>query len=450
MTDVAFAAAGEPSGPPPMSLWQVLRAPRADPLQRWEQIAREHGPVARYRRGLGTSYLISTAEGAKRVLQENASNYLKEHSTYSLLRAIFGNGLFTSNGAFWLRQRRLAQPAFHRERIAGMGARMVAAAEQTARAWEAKKGPVSMLAEMAALTLQVAGEALFGTGLAAQVAVVGRSWDVLNTQLTERAARLRLLPPILPTRYDRDFRRARRAVNRVVSEVIAAKRAAGTESHDLLSMLLEARDQGQGMTDAQLRDEVLTMLFAGHETTATALAWTWALLAQHPEVETKLHAEMAAALAGRPPRADDFGRLPYTKAVVEEALRLHPPAYILIRRAAQDDVICGKRVRAGGVIIVSPLLLHRSARYWNRPDDFLPERFLEPEGKVPRFAYAPFGGGPRQCIGNNFALLEAVLIVATLAQRFAPRLAAGYALRPEYLVLARPAEGAPMLVGRRG
>jgi len=283
---------------------------RTDPLERWTRIAREHGAVAHYRSGLGQTSFVSTAEGAKRVLQENAANYSKQHASYSLLRLLFGNGLFTSNGDFWLRQRRLAQPAFHRERIGSMGARMVEAAAGTARSWEARAAsarPVSMLREMAALTLNVVGDALFGTGLQKQVAVVARSWDTLSTQLVERLARRVPFPPILPTRYDRDFRRARNAVNEVVASIIAARRKAGAASGDLLSMLLEARDadDGQGMTDAQLRDEVLTMLFAGHETTAAVLSWTWTLLAQHPAAEAKLHAELEGVLAGRLPRAED-------------------------------------------------------------------------------------------------------------------------------------------------
>ncbi len=455
-TRTEFDAAEEPTGPAPVSIWQMLRGQRADPLLRWTAIAREHGAVARYRLGLGMRSLVSTAGGAQRVLQENAANYVKQHATYSLLRRLFGNGLFTSNGDFWLRQRRLAQPAFHRESIAAMGAQVAAAAADTARSWEAKAlsgAPVSIFQEMTVVTLRVVGDALFGTGLAEEAAALGQAWDTLNRQLAERAARMWLLPPVLPTRYDRDFRRARKAVNEVVASVIEAKRRPGAASGDLLSMLIEARDADDGtqMTDAQLRDEVRTMLFAGHETTATALSWTWALLAQHPEAERELHAELDRVLLGSRPRAADFMELRFTKAVIEESMRLHPPAYLLIRRALADDVVCGKRVHQGAVVILSPLLLHRSPLYWERPDEFVPERWLdlEAEKKRPRFAWMPFGGGPRQCIGNSFAMMEAVLILATLAQRFAPRLADGYLLRPEYLVLARPAEGAPMVLEKR-
>ena len=267
---------------------------------------------------------------------------------------------------------------------------------------------------------------------------------------------MRLLPPVLPTAYDRAFRGARRTLLGVVEQIIAGRRqegAAGGGGEDLLGMFMQARDEdtGEQMTDGQLRDEVVTMLLAGHETTATALAWLWALLGQHPAVAAQLHAELDQVLGGRAPTAADYPALPFTRAVVEETMRLHPPAYMFNRRVAADDVVCGFKVRRGGAIVLSPLILHRHPDYWERPDEFLPARFTDPaaEERRPKFAYLPFSGGPRQCIGNTFAMMEAVLVVATLAAHFAPRLAQGYTPRPEYLVLARPSQGAPMLVRRR-
>jgi cytochrome P450 len=282
---------------------------------------------------------------------------------------------------------------------------------------------------------------------------VAGAWDTLNTQLAERFGSQRLLPPVLPTRYDRDFRAARRTLLGVVEQVVAARRAAGGGGEDLLAMFMAARDQdtGEQMTDGQLRDEVVTMLLAGHETTATALAWLWLRLDEHPAVAARLHQELDTVLAGRPPQADDYPLLPYTRAVVEECLRLHPPAYLINRRVVQDDVVCGRRVHRGGSIVISPLLMHRLPAHWPQPGEFLPERWLDEaaEKQRHRFAYLPFSGGPRQCIGNTFAMLEAVLVVAALAQRFAPRRAPGYTPRAEYLVLSRPSQGAPMLLERR-
>lgn len=449
-----FQAAEEPSQADGVSLWRLLRGYRADPLERWGTIRARHGEVAKYRFGWSDTYLVSSPEGVRRVLQDNAANYSKRHGSYEMIRRVFGDGLLTSEGSFWLRQRRLAQPAFHRQRIAAMAAQMATSAEEAAARWEALASSgerVSLLAEMSRLTLKIAGDALFGTGLAAQSAAVARAWDVLNTQLVERFSRKRLIPPVLPTAYDRAFREARRTLFRVVDEIIADKRK--RESDDLLSMLIQARDEDTGaqMNDAQLRDEVVTLLLAGHDTTATALAWTWTLLDQHPAARARLREELDAALGGRTPAGEDLPRLPYTRAVLDEAMRLRPPVYLLNRRVEGDDVVCGRRVRRGASVVIPLVLLHRLPEHWERPDAFVPERWLdaEAEKRRPKFLYLPFSGGPRQCIGNQFSMMESALILATLAQRFDVALEPGYEPRPEYLVLARPSEGVPARIARR-
>lgn len=448
-----FEAAREAAGPEPVSLWRVLRGQPVDPLRRWTFLRERYGDVARYRFGLSDTCFVSSAEGARRVLQENVTNYTKDHLTYAMIRSLVGNGLLTSEGSFWLRQRRLAQPAFHRQRIAAMASQMVDAAVETAEDWEhlaATGETVSMIREMSKLTLKVVGRALFGTGLADKTALVANAWDVLSLQFVERFSRRRLLPPILPTRYDRAFREARRTMFQVVEEIVALKRAQEEDTEDLLSMLMHARDEdtGQQMTDAQLRDEVTTMVLGGHETTATALSWTWGLLDRHPEARARLKAELDRVLGGRLPAAEDFPRLTCTRAVIEESMRLYPPAWILYRRAVENDVVCGYRIHRGAVVAMSPMIFHRHPAYWDRPDDFLPERWADPEAekKRPRFAYLPFSGGPRQCIGNNFALMEAVLVLAVLAQRFTPRIADGCELAPRYLVTLTPAAGLPMRI----
>jgi cytochrome P450 len=451
-----FRAAREAGGPPDISLWQVLRGYRADPHRRWSDIREAHGDVARYRFAGIDTFFLSSADGARRVLSDNAGNYTKDHPSYRMLRRLFGNGLLTSDGSFWLRQRRLAQPAFHKERIAQMAARMAEAAAETAARWEAPAAagqPLAMTHEMSRLTLQVVGDALFGSALSPRAAAVGASWKVLNQQLAERFKRRRLLPPILPTRYDRAFRRARRTLIGVVDEIITERRARGDEGDDLLAMFMRARDEdsGERMTDAQLRDEVVTMLLAGHETTAVALTWTWALLDLHRAAAARLHDELARVLGGRAPAAADLPSLPYTRAVVSEALRLHPPAYLVNRAVRADDVVCGFRVHRGASIVLSPLILHRHPAYWERPDDFWPERWLdaEAEKRRPRFAFIPFSAGPRQCIGNSFSMTESMLVLATLAQRFAPALVDGALPAVEYQVLARPAGEVPMRLVRR-
>jgi cytochrome P450 len=444
-TRAEFLAAKEATGED-VSLWRVLRGRGEDPLVRWTRIRERHGDVSRYRYGLDDSHLVTHPEGARRVLQDNAGNYTKEHPSYSMLRRLVGNGLLTSEGSFWLRQRRLAQPAFHRQRIAGMATQMTKAALDLAGEWEGRSsGPFSMLEEMSRLTLRIVADALFGTGLPARAASVREGWDVLSRQMAERVSRRRLLPPVLPTAYDRAFREARRTLFDLVGAIVAEKRARRSEEPDLLSMLMSARDEetGEQMTDAQLRDEVVTMVLAGHETTAVALSWAWALLDRHRGAREKLLAELASVLGGRAPTVADVPRLAYTRAVIDEAMRLYPPAYIFFRCVKEDDVVCGYRIHRGGVIVMTPMIFHRHPSFWERPDAFEPERWAE-EDRRPRFAFMPFSGGPRQCIGNNFAILEAVLILATLAQRFTPRLVDGYLLQPEYGVTLRPSRGLPM------
>jgi cytochrome P450 len=448
-----FLAAKDPSGPPPVSLWQLLRGARSDPLQRWTQLREQHGDVARYRYGLDDIHFISHPDGARRVLQDNVANYSKQHPTYGMLKRLLGEGLLTSEGSFWLRQRRLAQPAFHRQRIAAMAGQMVAAAGETAEAW-ARQPPgesFSMFEEMSKLTLKIVGDALFGKHLGDRGPRVSAAWDFLNKQMVERVNNQRFLPPILPTRYDAAFRSARRTLFGLVDEIVAASRGAQGTSDDLLSMLMSARDEdtGEQMSDAQLRNEVVTMVLAGHETTSVALSWTWGLLDRHPAARAKLDAELTQVLGGRPPAADDFPKLRFARAVIDEAMRLFPPVYILFRRVLADDVVCGYRVRKGGVVVIAPMALHRNPRFWPNAETFDPDRWADEaeEKRRPRFAYMPFSGGPRQCIGNSFAVMESVLILSTLAQRFKPRAVEGYMLAPEYLVTLRPVGGLPMQLG---
>ncbi|NUP08865.1 MAG: cytochrome P450 [Polyangiaceae bacterium] len=449
-----FRAAREPTGPEPVSLWRVLRGHRADPLVRWTDIREAHGDVAHYRFATRDTYFISSADGVRRVLQDNAANYTKQHPSYRMLRRLLGNGLLTSEGSFWLRQRRLAQPAFHKGRLGAMASAMTAAALELSDSWERAAGePLPMAREMSKLTLQVVGDALFGAELADKAAPVARAWEVLGAQLAERFAKMRLLPPILPTAYDRAFREARRTLFRVVDEIIASKRARVGRSDDLLSMFMEARDEdtGERMSDEQLRDEVVTMLLAGHETTAVGLTWAWARLDAHPDAARELHAEVDRVLGGRPPSVADLAELTYTRAVISETLRLHPPAYIINRHVLEDDVICGHRVGAGGSIVISPLVMHRHPAYWERPAAFDPRRWLdaEAEKRRPRFAYIPFSAGPRQCIGNHFSMMEATLVLASLAQRFSPELVVPSLPATEYAVLARPAGEVRMRIRRR-
>ncbi|MBZ4418894.1 cytochrome P450 [Myxococcus sp. RHST-1-4] len=444
------------SGPRGHLLFGVLPEARRDVLGLLTRTAREYGDVARYRLGPITSHLITHPDGVRHVLQEHVKNYTKDHFSYRLVSRVAGNGLLTSQGSFWLRQRRLAQPAFHRQRISAMAEAMTRATVEMLERWDAHAArgePVPVVEEMMRLTLTIVADALFGTSMGDKAAEVGAAFNVLSEQTTTRFRTMRLLPPVLPTRYDREFRAAGRTLQTTVMDIISERRRRNEDRGDLLSMFMLARDEdtGESMTDEQLRDEVLTMLVAGHETTATTMSWVWALLDQHPHVEAKLHAELDAVLGGRPPTAADVPRLGYTRMVVEEAMRLYPPAYIFSRAVKEDDVIGGFRIPGGTTVDLSPYVTHRHPGFWARPEEFLPERFSpEASAQRPRYAYFPFSGGPRQCIGNGFAMMEAQLILATVAQRFRPRRLPGHELTPEPLITLRPRGSLPMHLERRG
>ncbi|MDY7225314.1 cytochrome P450 [Hyalangium rubrum] len=452
LMNVPFRIATGPRGLP---LIGVIRDVRKDTLGWLMRTALEHGPVAQYRFGPGRAYLVTHPEGLKHVLQDHVKNYTKDHFSYALFRRIGGDGLITSQGETWLKQRRLAQPAFHRARISAMAEQMVRAAAELAEHWsESQRSgtPRPVVRDMMALTLRIVGEALFGTDVRAEVEAVSAAFNVLSEQTVERFRSLRLLPPVLPTAYDRAFRQAGATLRDVVGRVIAERRKHLEDRGDLLSMFMLARDEetGEQMDDAHLQAEVLTMMLAGHETTATALAWTWVLLEQNPEPERKLHEELDAVLGGRLPTADDVPRLVYTRRVLDESLRLYPPVYVLSRKVVEDDTVYGYQIRGGASLDMSPYVTQRLPEFWPEPERFEPDRFTpEQIAARPRYAYFPFLGGPRQCIGSNFALMEGTLILATLAQRYRPRMVAGYTPRPEPLITLRPADELPSLITPR-
>jgi cytochrome P450 len=430
----------EPPGPRRGFPLAALAAFRRDPLAFLERVHREHGDVAAWRFGRRRVYLLAHPELVRDVLVTRHRNFIKSRALQRA-RVILGHGLLTSEGDFHLRQRRLAQPAFHRERIAALGEQMVGFAGQTADAWRAGV-EMDLPREMNRLTLAIAGKTLFGADVQAEA-------DEIGSALTDALeAFKRLTNPLgplldkLPLPTTLRVRRASERLDATIYRMIAARRASGEDRGDLMSMLLAARDEegdGGGMTDLQLRDEVLTLFLAGHETTATALSWTWHLLAQHPEVEAKLHAELSAALAGRGPAASDLPRLAYTRAVLAESMRLYPPAWTIGREPKEEFEAGGYRIRAGTVVLVSPWLMHRDPRWWPDPLCFDPDRWTpEREAEQPRFAYFPFGGGPRKCIGEGFAWTEGILVLATLAQRWKLRHAPGVDVGRQPLITLRP------------
>jgi len=404
---------------------------------------------------VGPFTLIFHPDGVRHVLQENHRNYNKDVPDYHVLSLVLGKGLLTNDGGSWLKQRRLIQPAFHRERVAAFGTLMSETALRWTEAWETGSfietgRPLALTQEMSSLTLSIVAEALFGTDLSAENESVGRALTTVNHLLAKGF----YLPWILslPTRERRRLHAARSALDTVVEQIIRERRRHRETHGDLLEMLLEARDEetGEGMTDQQVRDEVLTLLLAGQETTANALSWTFSLLAQHPHVEARLQEEYQRVLNGRPAIIEDLPQLPFTRMVVEEAMRLYPPAWGLGRRALGNDEIGDYSIPRGAYVLVFPYVTHRHPAFWERPDEFDPERFsAKLAAERHRFAYFPFGGGPRLCLGNQFALYEAQLILAAILPRYQLRLLPGAVVTPEPLVTLRPRGGLLMTVRRR-
>jgi cytochrome P450 len=420
---------------------------------------RQYGDAVRFHFfGPFYGYLFVHPDHNKHILQDNNSNYTKQpHPSNVLLRPLVGDGLLTNDGEAWRQQRRLAQPAFHRKRIAEFGITMTDAAQNVLEHWDGltdQERPLDIAEEMSRVTLEVVGKTLFSQDLTREAETVGKAFSAVNETFADLSARPFSVYTIrLPWWPSTRFMADNIAIlDEVVNDIIAQRRANQGQHNDLLDMLMAARDEetGQGMSDRQLRDEVMTILLAGHETTALALSWAFYLLDQNPPARQKLEAELTEVLGGRVPTMADLPQLTYTSMVIDEVLRLYPPAYATARWCNQADMVGGYHVPANSTIALSPYLTHRHPDFWHNPESFDPERFT-PERKAerPRYAYIPFGGGPRQCIGNNFALMEAILILATIAQRYRLHLQPGHQVALQPLVTLRPLGGLPMYLARR-
>jgi cytochrome P450 len=366
---------------------------------------------------------------------------------------LLGQGLVTSEGSLWLKQRRLMQPTFHRQKIAAFAALMTDCTLQMLERWRerAERHEVFDVApEMMRLTLQIVGRALLSMDLTAQADLIGRNMTIANERFGEMG--LSAFMPWLPTPGNLRFRRAAAALRKVVLQIITERRRDGRDRGDLLSMLFAVHDEdtGEGMDDEQLRDEVLTLIAAGHETTATALSWTWYLLSQNPTAESKLHAELDRVLGGRAASVADLPNLPYTGMVIDETMRLYPPVWAVGRQAIDQDEVIGHRVPQGSNILLSQWLAHRHPAFWEKPERFEPERFAaERAAGRPRYAFFPFGGGPRMCIGNLFALTEAQIVLATVAQNYRLRVLANHPVELQPLVTLRSRYGMKVTLEQR-
>ena len=448
-TAVSAVSHNLPPGPDVWGLLKGLVQLRTDRLTPLEDIMRTYGDIAYFRVVGHQFFFVNHPDHYHEILVTRHKDFHKDEG-YRFLEALLGKGLLTSEDAFHLRQRRMIQPAFHRQRIAEYGAAMVDCARVARDRWRDGQA-IDAAAEMMAVALDIVGRTLFNTDTHGYAQTIAHAMDTV-LQFDERY----FLPGgtllnHLPLPSTRRFKAALRDLDRVIYQMIAEHRAEG-DRKDLLTMLLHARDEDDGtqMTDRQVRDEALTLFLAGHETTANALAWTWFCLSRNPDAEAKLHAEVDAVLAGRDATADDYAALPYTKQVFAEAMRLYPPAYAFGRKAIRDTEVGGYPMPKGSQVAMSPFVIQRDARYYPEPEAFRPERF-EPEAwaQRPKFAYAPFGGGNRRCIGEPFAWMEGVLVLATLAQRWRLSCAPDLVPIPDPKVTLRPRGGLPMTVHAR-
>jgi cytochrome P450 len=431
----------------------LLARSRRDPLGFLLGGMRRHGDVFRYRLGPLVFHLLAHPDHVRRVLVDNARNYPRSWY-YGRTRVVVGEGLVTTEGAAWRRLRRMSQPAFHHDRIAALAGMMTDAIAPMLGRWHAQArtapgAPIDVAAEFAGLTLRIAGRALLGIDLAGEADAIARAVTTALQFLEHRLSHLLAPPPWAPTPRNRRFRRALRELDALIARILAGRRARPGDEGDLLAMLLSARDEetGNGLTDLELRDQVLTFIGAGHETTAVGLAWTVSLLARHPGAADRVRAEAADAIGGRTPTAADLPRLPYTRRAIEESLRIDPPVYAVARDAIADDEIGGYRIPARSMVVLSPYVTHRHPEFWPDPEAFDPDRFLPDRvADRPRYAWYPFLGGPHQCIGQEFAMMEMVLATAMIARAFRVRPAPGPAPEPWPVLSLRPRDGVPVIL----
>lgn len=432
-------------------LFTNFRKFRRDPLNNLEQLARKYGDLVSFKLGTQQTYLLNHPDLFKDVLVAHSYKFMKG---FGLQRAkqIFGEGLLTSEGEFHKRQRRLLQPAFHRDQVRSFGAVMTSCAAAMRDRWQPQR-QVDTAEEMRRLTLAIVTKTLFHADVDAEATEIGQALttaiELFGTSLRPFADLLFRLPLPSTLRFKKSLAHLNACIYRIINE----RRASGKDYGDLLSMLLhaeEAEGGGGGMTDQQVRDEAITLFLAGHETTANALAWTWYLLAKHPQVEDQLHKEVDKVLASRLPTVDDLPALTYTRMVFAESMRCFPPAWIIARMAIEEHALSGYRIKPGSYLLMSPYLIHHDVRYYRDPFEFNPDRWSpDNANRQPPFTYLPFGAGPRICLGESFAWMEGILLIATFVQRWHMRLVPEHPIEPQPLITLRPRHGIPMVLEPR-
>jgi cytochrome P450 len=414
--------------------------------------SQRYGELVHFDLGIRHAYLVNQPDAIKHILQDNHRNYTKDTIQYNSLATITGRGLLTSDGELWFRNRRLEQPAFSRSRLLGLDEVVVPAVQALLGRWKVaaageQPAVVDVDAAMMQITLEVVGKALFGIDLSRDARSLTGAVLTCLDHIVYKARRMIVPPDWVPIPRNLRFMRGLRLLDEAVYALIDDRQASGSPGEDLLGMLLQARDpdNGQPMSRQQLRDEVITLLIAGHETVASALTWTFYLLARYPAAAEAMRSEAQQVLGGRNPTSADLPQLAYTGQVFDEALRLYPPAWLITRKSLSGDCLDGRDVLPGALFIISPYAVHRHPQVWRDPEAFDPGRFAVGADRLhPRFAYIPFGGGPRLCIGNHFALTEARLILAMVAQHIHLELLPGSKVIPDPLVTIRPRGGLPM------
>ncbi|HMA37831.1 MAG TPA: cytochrome P450 [Chloroflexia bacterium] len=428
----------------------IMHAFQSDPLGVLTRLARECGDLGRFHYGPFLVYFCNAPELAHSVLVEHADAFDKGFAFHNALRPMIGNGLVNSEGMFWRRQRKLMAPPFQPRHIAGYAATMASYADEAQQGW-ADGATIDLAHEITGLTMRIVGKVLFDSEVFGEADTLGAAITIGVERVAYAAMHFFPIPLSWPTSRNHRTRRALALIQQRVQAMIDERRASPVERDDFLSILLRAQaDDGTRMSDAQLRDEAVTLFLAGHETTANALSWCFYLLASHPEIYARVQAEVDGVLGGRLPAYADLARLPYTLQVLKETIRLYPPAWIINRVALHAVEVAGISLRKKDVVTIPIYTLHRRAAVFPDPERFDPERFTpENEKRLPRHAYMPFGAGPRICIGNHFALMEAHLVLATLAQRVTFRLVPGQQIVPEALITIRQQPGCRVVVARR-
>ena len=436
-----------PAGPKGNFFLGSLPEYRKDTIGYERYLAKTYGDVVYLRFANRPAYMFNHPDDVRQILVTDASKFNKAPVYKDLLSYFLGNGLLTSEGDFWRRQRKLAQPAFHYKRIQAYAKVMVEYTTRLLKEWKPEEIR-DINSDMARLTLSIVSKTLFNADIEQDASQIGKALTVLLDITNDRVqSPIQVIPDWIPTPNNRKRKEAVQALDAIITDIINRRRASNVDQGDLLSMLMMATDDdGKQMTDRQLRDEAVTLVLAGHETTANALAWTWYLLSEHPQVEAKLHEELAQVLGGCLPTIDDLPKLVYADMVIKESMRLYPPIPEIARQPIDDIMIGDYLVPKGTIIIISQHVIHRDPRWYANPDSFQPERFSEENEKLlPKGAYLPFASGPRVCIGNTFATMEAVLILATVAQQHSLRLLPNQQIVPQSILTLRPQQPIQMM-----